>query len=299
MAKQGKRQIGSTVKPFIYTFAIDHLGLTPCTMVPNLPVTIETAVGAAWSPKESGNVEYDGVLHPLRWGLAHSRNNYSAWVMKQAKQPEAVADFIHNMGILSFIDPVYALCVGSFESNVYEMVSAYSTFANEGVYNTPIFVTHIEDRQGNLISSFTSSSQDAISKESAYTMLEMMKGVIRKGTGRRLVWGYGMEGVDVAGKTGTTNENRDAWFMCVTPKLVAGAWVGGEDQSIHLTRRAEGSVMALPIVGDFLRRVHQDETLNVKRTDTFSRPAQWVEEECEDAETPASAAAMLQDEFFE
>ena len=299
MAKQGKRQIGSTVKPFIYTFAIDHLGLTPCTMVPNLPVTIETAVGAAWSPKESGNVEYDGVLHPLRWGLAHSRNNYSAWIMKQAKQPEAVADFIHNMGILSFIDPVYALCVGTFESNVYEMVSAYSTFANEGVYNTPIFVTHIEDRQGNLISSFTSSSQDAISKESAYTMLTMMQNVITHGTGRRMVWGYDMQGVDIAGKTGTTNENRDAWFMGITPKLVAGAWVGAEDQSITPGRRGEGSVMALPIVGDFLRRVHKDPNINIDKTDKFVRPASWQVVECEDAENPASAQQTTQDEFFE
>ncbi len=299
MAKQGKRQIGSTVKPFIYTFAIDHLGLTPCTMVPNLPVTIETAVGAAWSPKESGNVEYDGVLHPLRWGLAHSRNNYSAWIMKQAKQPEAVADFIHNMGILSFIDPVYALCVGTFESNVYEMVSAYSTFANEGVYNTPIFVTHIEDRQGNLISSFTSSSQDAISKESAYTMLTMMQNVITHGTGRRMVWGYDMQGVDIAGKTGTTNENRDAWFMGITPKLVAGAWVGAEDQSITPGRRGEGSVMALPIVGDFLRRVHKDPNINIDKTDKFVRPASWQVVECEDAENPASAQQTIHDEFFE
>ena len=300
MAKQGKRQIGSTVKPFIYTFAIDHLGLTPCTMVPNLPVTIETAVGAAWSPKESGNVEYDGVLHPLRWGLAHSRNNYSAWIMKQAKQPEAVADFIHNMGILSFIDPVYALCVGTFESNVFEMVSAYSTFANEGVYNTPLFVTHIEDRQGNLISSFTSSSQDAISKESAYTMLTMMQNVITHGTGRRMGWAFNMQGVEIAGKTGTTNENRDAWFMCITPKLVAGSWVGGEDQSIHLTSsRGEGSVMALPIVGDFLRRVHNDPNIKVNREDKFTRPASWRAVECEDAETPASSEALKHDEFFE
>ena len=299
MAKQGKRQIGSTVKPFIYTFAIDHLGLTPCTMVPNLPVTIETAVGAAWSPKESGNVEYDGVLHPLRWGLARSRNNYSAWIMKQAKQPEAVADFIHNMGILSFIDPVYALCVGSFESNVYEMVSAYSTFANEGVYNTPIFVTHIEDRQGNLISSFTSSSQDAISKESAYTMLTMMQNVITHGTGRRMVWGYDMQGVDIAGKTGTTNENRDAWFMGITPKLVAGAWVGAEDQSVTLGNRGEGSVMALPIVGDFLRRVHNDPNINIDKTDKFVRPASWQAVECEDSVIPTANEPTHHDEFFE
>ena len=299
MAKQGKRQIGSTVKPFIYTFAIDHLGLTPCTMVPNLPVTIETAVGAAWSPKESGNVEYDGVLHPLRWGLARSRNNYSAWVMKQAKQPEAVADFIHNMGILSFIDPVYALCVGTFESNVYEMVSAYSTFANEGVYNSPIFVTHIEDKQGNLISSFSSSSQDAISKESAYTMLTMMQNVITQGTGRRMVWGYDMQGVEIAGKTGTTNENRDAWFMGITPKLVAGAWVGAEDQSITLGSRGEGSVMALPIVGDFLRKLHNDPNINVNKTDKFTRPASWQGVECEDSVAPTSAQPTTQDEFFE
>ncbi len=134
MAKQGKRQIGSTIKPFVYTFAIDHLGLTPCTMVPNLPRTIETANGTAWSPKEAGKVEYDGVLHPLSWGLARSRNNYSAWIMKQAKQPAAVADFIHNMGIRSYIDPVPALALGSSESNVYELVSAFSTFANEGVH---------------------------------------------------------------------------------------------------------------------------------------------------------------------
>ena len=299
MAKQGKRQIGSTVKPFIYTFAIDHLGLTPCTMVPNLPVTIETAVGAAWSPKESGNVEYDGVLHPLRWGLAHSRNNYSAWVMKQAKQPGAVADFIHNMGILSFISPVYALCVGTFESNVYEMVSAYSTFANEGVYNSPIFVTHIEDRQGNLISSFSSSSQDAISKESAYTMLTMMQNVITHGTGRRMVWGYDMQGVEIAGKTGTTNENRDAWFMGITPKLVAGSWVGAEDQSITLGNRGEGSVMALPIVGEFLRRVHKDPNININKTDKFTRPALWQAVECNDSETPAASEALKHDEFFE
>ena len=299
MAKQGKRQIGSTVKPFIYTFAIDHLGLTPCTMVPNLPVTIETAVGAAWSPKESVNVEYDGVLHPLRWGLAHSRNNYSAWVMKQAKQPEAVADFIHNMGILSFIDPVYALCVGTFESNVYEMVSAYATFANEGVYTSPIFVTHIEDRQGNLISTFSSSSQDAISKESAYTMLTMMQNVITHGTGRRMVWGYDMQGVEIAGKTGTTNDNRDAWFMGITPKLVAGAWVGAEDQSITLGRKGEGSVMALPIVGDFLRRVHNDPNIPINKSDKFVRPASWQAVECEDAETPAAAEAAKQDEFFD
>ena len=301
MAKQGKRQIGSTVKPFIYTFAIDHLGLTPCTMAPNLPVTIETAVGAAWSPKEAGEVEYDGVLHPLRWGLANSRNNYSAWIMKQAKQPEAVADFIHNMGIKSFIDPVYALCVGSFESNVFEMVSAYSTFANEGVHTSPLFVTHIEDRQGNIISTFSTSSQDAISKESAYTMLKMLNSVITEGTGRRLTWAFDFfhKDMDVAGKTGTTNKNRDAWFMCVTPRLAAGAWVGGEDQSVHLARRGEGSVMALPIVGDFLSRVYKDESLGINTNDKFVRPPLWQAVECPSEVEVTAGSTTSHDEFFD
>lgn len=286
MAKQGKRQIGSTIKPFVYTFAIDHLGLTPCTMVPNLPTTIETANGTAWSPKEAGTVEYDGVLHPLSWGLARSRNNYSAWIMKQAKQPEAVADFIHNMGIRSFIDPVPALCLGTSESNVYELVSAFSTFANEGVHTDPIFVTRIEDRQGNLIASFIPQSQDAIGERTAYTMLTMLEGVVKSGTAGRLNWMYGMKDVELGGKTGTSNKNRDAWFMCVAPRLVAGAWVGGEDQSVHLLSRGEGSVVALPIVGEFLQKVYDDGRLGVDRTDQFVRPTMMPHYDCGDEAEP-------------
>ena len=279
MAKQGKRQIGSTVKPFIYTFAIDQLGLTPCTYAPNLPVSIETPAGI-WSPKEAGKVEYDGVQHPLYWGLANSRNNYSAWIMKQAKQPETVADFLHNMGIKSYIYPAYALCLGAFESNVFELVSAYSTFVNEGVHIDPIFVTRIEDRQGNLISSFIPQSQDAINKYTAYTMLTMLERVITAGTGGRMVWQFGMDNMDIGGKTGTSNENRDAWFMCVTPNLVAGSWVGGEDQSVHLTSAGEGSVMALPIVGEFLKRSFDDPRLGLSRNAKFSRPEGWENYDC-------------------
>ena len=301
MAKQGKRQIGSTIKPFVYTFAIDHLGLTPCTMVPNLPVTIETANGTAWSPKEAGKVEYDGVLHPLMWGLAMSRNNYSAWLMKQAKQPEAVADFIHNMGIRSFIDPVPALCVGSSESNVYELVSAFSTFANGGVHNDAIFVTRIEDRHGNLIASFIPQSQDAINERTAYTMLQMLKRVVDAGTAGSLRWRFDLHDVELAGKTGTSNENRDAWFMCVAPRIVAGAWVGGEDQQVHLRARGEGSVLALPIVGDFLKRVYDDGSLGVSRSDQFVRPTMMPDYDCPMSVEPDGTVATEQtdDEFFE
>ncbi len=303
MAKQGKRQIGSTMKPFIYTFAIDHLGFTPCTMVPNLPTTIETANGTPWSPKEAGRVEYDGVEHPLTWGLARSRNNYSAWIMKQAKQPEAVADFIHNMGIRSYIDPVPALCLGTAESNVFEMASAFSTFANEGVHTDPIFVTRIEDRQGNLIASFIPQSQDAISEQTAYTMLTMLRQVITAGTAGRMNYAYGMNNVELGGKTGTSNKNRDAWFMCVAPRIVAGAWVGGEDQSVHLVSRGEGGVAALPIVGDFLKKVYDDGSLGVDRTDRFVRPSSMPRYDCRreasDHDRPEEIGIAEDDEFFE
>ena len=298
MAKQGKRQIGSTIKPFVYTFAIDHLGMTPCTMVPNLPTTIETANGTAWSPKEAGNVEYDGVLHPLSWGLARSRNNYSAWIMKQAKQPAAVADFIHNMGIRSYIDPVPALALGSSESNVFELVSAFSTFANQGVHTDAIFVTRIEDRQGNLIASFIPQSQDAISERTAYTMLTMLQGVVNAGPAGRLKWQFGFNDVEIGGKTGTSNQNRDAWFMCVAPKLVAGAWVGGEDQSVHFVRGGEGSVMALPIVGDFMKRVYDDGRFGIGRGDQFLRPAMMPRYDCDEEVDPEKPDTSDEDDFF-
>jgi penicillin-binding protein 1A len=269
-------------------------------MAPNLPVSIETPAGI-WSPKEAGKVEYDGVLHPLYWGLANSRNNYSAWVMKQAKQPETVADFLHNMGIRSYIYPAYALCLGAFESNVFELVSAYSTFVNEGVHIDPIFVTRIEDRQGNLISSFIPQSHDAVNKHTAYTMLTMLQRVISAGTGGRLQWQFGMDNMEIGGKTGTSNENRDAWFMCVTPTLVAGSWVGGEDQSVHLSAQGEGSVMALPIVGEFLQKAYADKRLGMSRNAKFSRPEGWTSYDCPkeilpDENTTQQAAP---DEFFD
>lgn len=303
MAKQGKRQIGSTIKPFVYTFAIDHLGLTPCTMVPNLPVTIETSSGAAWSPKEAGKVVYDGVMHPLKWGLARSRNNYSAWIMKQAKQPAAVADFIHNMGIKSYIDPVPALCLGSSESNVYELVSAFSTFANEGVHTDPIFVTRIEDRQGNMLATFVPQSQDAVGERTAYTMLTMLENVVNAGTAGKLRWQYGLTNMEIGGKTGTSNKNRDAWFMCIAPKLVAGAWVGGEDQSVRFLWGGEGSIMALPIVGEFMTRVYDNGSLGVTREDKFTRPSMVVtyncNEEIDPTDRPTEPGIAEDDDFFD
>ena len=298
MVRQGKRQVGSTIKPFIYTFAIEHLGFNPCTLVPNLPTTIETDTGDAWTPKEAGNVVYDGALKPLKWGLANSRNNYSAWIMKQAKQPVAVADFIHKMGIRSYIDPVYALCLGTPDVSLYEMVSAYATFANRGVYTDPIFVTRIEDRHGNLIASFTPTSNDAVSEQAAYTMLGMLKNVVNTGTAGRLRWMFKFTG-DMGGKTGTSQNNSDAWFIGVTPKLVAGAWVGGEDRSVHLYSRAEGSVMALPIYGKFMQQVYADPKLGIKQTDTFPLPVGAVTYECDSEAAAEPVPQEGGDEFFD
>ncbi len=297
MVRQGKRQVGSTIKPFIYTFAIDHLGYTPCTMVPNLQTAIETDNGDIWSPKEAGLVTYDGVLHPLRWGLALSRNNYSAWIMKQAKQPAAVADFIHKLGIHSYIDPVYALCLGTPDVSLCEMVSTYCIYANRGVYTEPTFVTRIEDKQGNLISSFTSTTKDAISEQTAYTMLSMLRFVVSNGTASKLNWAFGPMG-ETGGKTGTTQKNADAWFMAVSPNLVAGAWVGAEDPSVHLYSRAEGSVMALPIYGKFIKQVYQDARLGITVNDKFPVPVGAVSYDCssEEGYDPAMAAP---DEFFD
>lgn len=298
MAKQGRRQVGSTIKPFVYTFAIEQLDLTPCTQVPNLPVTIETD-NEPWSPREASKVVYDGEWKPLRWGLANSRNNYSAWIMKQARQPQAVADFIHKFGIRSYIDPVYALCLGTSDFSLFELVGAYGTFANRGVHVDPIFVTRIEDRHGNVLANFTSPSQDAISEQSAYTMLGMLKRVVNAGTAGR-IRALGLK-ADMGGKTGTSQKNSDAWFVGVTPKLVAGAWVGGEDRSIHLSSGGEGSRIALPVFANFMKKVYGDSKLGITEKDQFPIPVNAVSYDCDESAEPAAALPSSGggDEFFD
>ena len=267
--------------------------------MPNLPTTIETETGDAWTPKESGKVEYTGELKPLWWGLALSRNNYSSWIMKQAKQPVAVADFIHKMGVTSYIDPVYALCLGTPDVSLYEMVGAYSTFANRGVHTTPMFVTRIEDRQGNIISQFTPTTSDAISEQTAYTMLGMLKNVVRSGTAGRLRWMFNFSGENMGGKTGTSQNSSDAWFIGVTPKLVAGSWVGGEDRSVHPHAGGEGAVMALPIFAKFMQQVYADPRLGVYETDPFPLSSGTVTFDCGNAsEIPPPNDPGTRDEFF-
>lgn len=301
MVKQGKRQVGSTIKPFIYTFAIDHLGYTPCTMVPNLPVTIETYNQEPWSPKEAGAANYDGVEHPLYWGLQWSRNNYSAWIMKQAKQPQAVADYIHKLGIKSYVDPVPSLCLGSADVSLYEMVGAYSTYANQGVHTEPLFVTRVEDRQGNLLATFTPQTTDAIGAQTAYTMLGMLKKVVDGGTGGRVKWMFKLAG-EMGGKTGTSQNNSDGWFMGVTPRLVGGAWVGAEDRSVNLSSGADGARQALPIFAMFMQKVQADKTLGYSENDMFPVPEGAVTYNCNEGVSlinDADSTTRVDDEFFD
>ena len=207
---------------------------------------------------------------------------------------------IHKMGVNSRIEPVYSLCVGAAEVTLMEMIGAFSTFVNRGVYTRPIFVTRIEDKQGNTLSSFSPATRDAISEQTAYTMVNMLKNNINAGTGGRLKYAYGTFG-EVGGKTGTTNNNADAWFMAVTPKIVAGAWVGGEEQPTHLTRSGYGSVLSLPIFGKFMQKVYADPKTGITTNDRFLEPVGAINYDCtkESLGTTQTDEAQREEEFFE
>lgn len=269
-AKLARRQVGSTFKPFVYTLAMMN-GLSPCHKVANIPVTFEMPTGQpSYTPQYSRNRK-KGQMITLRYGLANSLNQVSAWILKQFK-PEGVIKIARKMGVKSPLEPVPSLCVGAAEVTLCEMVGAYGTFVNRGVYTEPIFVNRIEDRNGNTISTFHAKKEEAISAETAYLMLHMMQGVIKFGTSVRLMYTYGLKN-DIAGKTGTTNNNSDGWFMGITPHLVSGAWVGGEERSIHFnsTLLGQGANMALPIWATYMQKVYADKELGIAK-DNFDAP---------------------------
>ncbi len=268
--RQGKRQVGSIVKPFLYTLAMQE-GMTPCDKVVNMPQTFKVN-GETWTPRSTDRADYIGKTVTLKWGLTHSSNNISAYLMKQFG-PSAMAKMMRKMGVTSHLDEVYSLCVGPADLTLCEMVSAFNTFPSKGVYSSPLFVTRIEDSDGNLISEFTNKKVEAISDRTAYLMVNLMEGVVKQGTGRRLGWLYKLNG-EIGGKTGTTNDNSDGWFIGYTPKLTAGAWVGGEDRMVHFKDLAQGSGsnMALPIWGIFMRKCLADPSLGLSEFDTFEAP---------------------------
>lgn len=263
-----KRQAGSTFKPLVYTLAIDN-GFDPCARIPNQPVTFEQFQN--WTPKN-----YDGKNGgPITMfqGLAASINNIVAYLMKQVG-PEAVIELSRNMGISSHMEPFPSLCLGAFDMSVYEMVGAYATYANKGVWTQPVYMTRIEDKNGNVLAEFYPETREALSEETAYAMVKLLQGVVDKGTARRLRTRYNLSN-EIGGKTGTTQNNSDGWFIGITPELAAGAWVGADDRAVRFrtTALGGGANSALPIWGEFFKRVYADQRLSLKPS-TFEAPAQ-------------------------
>jgi penicillin-binding protein 1A len=267
---QAQRQVGSTFKPFLYTLAMQEGEYTPCTKIPNIPYNIQLENGDFWSPRNSGGKHVNEEV-TLKWALAQSNNWISAYLMNRFG-PQAVITMARRMGVESPIDPVPAICLGVCDLKLIEMVGAMSTFANQGVYIKPMFITKIEDKNGNVIQRFSPEENEAMSEVTAYKMIELMKGVVQSGTGGRLRFMYNLNN-PIAGKTGTTQNQSDGYFMGITPDLTTGVWVGAEDRSVHFrsTALGQGSHTALPIWAIYMKKVYADPTLNVSKGD-FPKP---------------------------
>ncbi len=294
---QGKRQVGSTFKPFLYTLAMQN-GLSPCTKIANIQPIIYLDNGDTWEPQNTAT-KYIGAEITLKYALATSNNWISGHLIKRLS-PQSVVKIAQKMGVKSFLDPVPAIVLGSCDLSLYEMVGAMNTFANKGVYIEPVFITRIEDKNGNVIETFIPEQQEAMSEETAYLMLELLKGVVQYGTGIRLRLTYQFEN-PVAGKTGTTNNQSDGWFMGITPDLSTGVWVGCEDRSAHFRTitLGQGANMALPIWALYMQKIYADSTLSISQDD-FEKPLKpiSIEIDCEKFEAmQKSNSIIIEDEF--
>jgi penicillin-binding protein 1A len=266
----GRRQVGSTIKPYLYALAMMN-GLTPCDKAPNKRINY-----GGWAPRNGSRAMY-GAMVTLKWGLSQSNNWIAAWVMSQMN-PHQFIGMLRQCGINTrSIEPNMTLCLGPCDISVGEMVSGYSIFPNYGLRAAPLLVERIEDSDGNVIDTFTPRLNEVLSKDAAYKMIIMLRGVVREGTATRIGRVYGIR-ADMGGKTGTTNSNADGWFMGFTPKLVVGCWVGGEDMDVHFTSMSngQGAAAALPIYGLFMKKVYADEVLHnrygISTADKFDIP---------------------------
>ena len=266
-----RRQIGSTIKPFLYTMAMMPGEYDPCDKVPNANVHFKLPNDSTYSPRYSTN-DKEGQMVTLRYGLSHSLNQISAFLMKQYG-PKALIKIMRKMGIQSPLPPVPSLAVGAAEIKLSEMIGAYGTFPNKGVYAEPVYITRIEDRNGNVVARFTGDKREVMDTRTAYKMLKLMRSVVNNGTSIRLRYKYNFK-ADIAGKTGTTNNNSDGWFIGNVPDLVSGAWVGGEVRSIHFDniRLGQGANMALPIWARYMKKVFADSTNSISPRDSFPKP---------------------------
>ena len=270
MVTGGRRQVGSTIKPFLYSLAMEN-GFSPCDLAPNVQRTYMVA-GQPWTPRNASH-KRAGEMVTLKWGLAQSSNWVSAYLMSKLS-PQQFVQLLHDYGINNpDIHASMSLCLGPCEVSVAEMVSAYTTFANGGIRVAPLFVSRIEDNDGNVVATFQPRMNEVISAESANKMLVELMGVVDGGTAGRLRYKSNFTG-DIGGKTGTTNRNSDAWFMGFTPELVSGCWVGGEDRDIHFDsmRMGQGATMALPIWAYFMKKVYRDSSLPYDPNSKFNLP---------------------------
>ena len=298
MAMVGRRQVGSTIKPYLYSLAMEN-GFSPCDETRNVEGTYFDENGIAWTPRNSSKKHY-GEIVTLKWGLANSNNWISAYLMSKLNPYELVR-LIHSFGVLNKeIQPTISLCLGPCEISVGEMVSAYTAFVNKGIRTAPLFVTRIEDNDGNVLATFSPQVNEVISESSAYKMLVMLRAVINEGTGGRVRRLYHIT-ADMGGKTGTTNNNSDGWFMGFTPSLVSGCWVGGEERDIHFDRMADGqgASMALPIWGIYMNKVYADKTLGYSQEEKFDIPDEF--DPCKDkvSELEEENTSRLDDLFFQ
>ena len=269
---QGRRQVGSTIKPFLYLLAMQE-NYSPCDMIPLVPITFPNIIDnkdTTYTPTAPAPNRFAGKMVSLKWGLANSHNWVSAWLFKNFN-PENVITLMRKMGVTSYIDPVPSMIYGPSDISLEEMVGAFNTFSNRGIYVSPIYVTRIEDRYGNVISSFHSirsgghqhgnGLSDAFLAQECGRYDRTVQGEFYSGTANRLRWKYEFTG-ELAGKTGTTQNQSDGWYIGLAPKLTAAAWVGGEDRSIHFDQlgMGAGGNMSLPIYAEFLKRVYADST---------------------------------------
>ena len=307
--KTGKRQVGSTFKPFVYATVIDQLHYSPCDVFPDTPFCIEKnkyGNPEEWCPRNSGN-QYGGT-RTLKNALANSVNTVTARLMDKVG-PQPIIDLVEKLGVTTKIPPVPSIALGTADLSVYEMVAAYSAFANKGVYTKPVMVTSIEDKNGTVLYQFTPETRDVLSEEAAYVTVKLMEGVTQYGSGVRLrtsgaedyrpeykeiITGYPYQFTNpIAGKTGTTQNQSDGWFMGITPRLAAGVWVGCEDRAAHFDNlnMGAGGNMALPIWAKFFEKVYADSTLGVSQEDMFEKPENfYIDLDCPDtSEKPSSS----------
>lgn len=272
MVADGRRQVGSTFKPILYSLALQE-DFTPCSKLPNVPHSVKLPEGGVWTPRNADvSKKTDGKMITLKEALAHSNNYISAYLVDRYS-PQAMITMAKKMGITTDIPAVPSICLGTPDVSLYEMVPMFCTYGNKGVYTKPLLVTHIKDKNGNLLATFTPERTVVYNDKTAYLMVNLLDGVINRGTSIRLRFKYGFKN-EIYGKTGTTQNQSDGWFFGVVPQLATGIWVGGEDRSVHFKgiRLGQGANMALPIWALYMKKVYEDSKLKISEDETFEKP---------------------------